>query len=68
MNSDEDIKSFVKDICDTIEKHNQTIDLANTLGTLIGICQMIGEDSHYSRKEWNHIMKDLIKKNYRYVL
>jgi|WetSurMetagenome_2_1015567.scaffolds.fasta_scaffold211924_2 hypothetical protein len=66
MNSDDDIKSFVKIICDEIEKQNGKIDIANILGTLIGICHTIGEDSGYSRKEWNHILKELIKKNYRY--
>ena len=65
MNSDEDIYQMVEEIGKIIENYSNRIDQANLTACLIGIIHLIGEESGYSRKEWNHIMKELIKKNYR---
>jgi len=65
MNEDEDINKLVLEIGRVIEQSSEKVDLAHLTATLIGIIHTIGEDSGYSRKEWNHILWDLIKKNYR---
>jgi hypothetical protein len=65
MNEDIYINALVMELSNTIEKYNEKIDLAHITSILIGIIHTIGEDSGYSRRDWNHILWDLIKKNYR---
>jgi hypothetical protein len=64
MNSDESINALILDLSRVIEKYSDRIDTVNLLGALIGLCHMTGDTLGYRRKDFNHILKELINKRY----
>ena len=64
MNDDSDINTMIKDLSNIIEFYSDRVDSMHLLGALIGLCHMIGDHLNYRRRDFNHILKELINKKY----